>query len=414
MTVREKAASFTSACALLLLAFPAKWEVEPTGSARGAVPEATRYRYTVERDSTLSEALEALGVPAIDVFGLVTGAKPVVDLSRIRPGVRFDLSWVPGPVAALERVTFEWSATQTVVLTRASGSGHWIAQQETLPTQFRLATFQGRVESSLWGSAKDAGMDGRLIAELAEIFAWQVDFAREIRSGDRWRLVVEEQTTRPEPQGALGAEPRVLGYGRILAAEVWNRDEHYSAIWFPPSSGYFAEDGSSLRRMFLKSPIEFGRISSRFTRARFHPVLRIARPHLGVDYAAPTGTPIRAVGDGVATFVGPSGAGGNVIKIRHNSTYSTAYKHLSRFGSAMRAGRRVSQGEIIGYVGSTGLASGPHLHFEFYQSGVFVDPMGKRFPHADPVPAAWAPAFLALAQQSRALLPAWAEKSPGI
>ncbi|MFN9068710.1 MAG: M23 family metallopeptidase, partial [Bdellovibrionales bacterium] len=171
--------------------------------------------------------------------------------------------------------------------------------------------------------------------------------------------------------------------------------------------GYFSPEGESLRRMFLKSPIQFGRITSGFSKKRFHPILQVNRPHLGVDYAAPTGTPVRAVGDGVIDFSGWSGGGGNVIKIRHNSIYQTAYKHLSGYAKGIRRGSRVKQGQIIGFVGSTGLSTAPHLHFEFYQSGRFVDPVGKKFPSADPVPSQMLADFKKSANERLQLLPSW-------
>jgi murein DD-endopeptidase MepM/ murein hydrolase activator NlpD len=171
--------------------------------------------------------------------------------------------------------------------------------------------------------------------------------------------------------------------------------------------GYFAPDGSSLKRMFLKSPISFGRITSGFSKKRFHPILKVNRPHMGVDYAAPTGTPVKAVGDGRVVFSGWSGGGGNVVKIRHNSIYETAYKHLSRYGKNIRNGALVKQGQVIGYVGSTGLSTAPHLHFEFFHAGRYVDPVGKKFPSADPVPANLMSNFTGNVSYKMSLLPTW-------
>lgn len=173
------------------------------------------------------------------------------------------------------------------------------------------------------------------------------------------------------------------------------------------SKGYYSSDGSSLRRMFLKSPIHFARISSRFQKKRFHPILKIHRPHNGVDYAARRGTPVRAVGDGTILLAGRRGGAGNMIKIRHNSTYQTAYLHLQNFAKGIRKGTRVKQGQIIGYVGSTGMSTAPHLHFEFYQNGRFVDPLGRKFPSAEPVAAHLLERFQNEATVYRRSLPPW-------
>jgi murein DD-endopeptidase MepM/ murein hydrolase activator NlpD len=261
-------------------------------------------------------------------------------------------------------------------------------------------TFTGTVASSLWESAEDIGVDPILIVQLTEIFAWQVDFNREVQPGDQWRLVVEERFARDQ----------AIGWGSILAAQYVNQGETFTAVKFPqegPGGAYFTPDGESLRRMFLKSPIKFGRISSRFSHKRFHPILKKNRPHLGVDYAAPIGTPIRAVGDGRIVYLGRNGGSGKMIKIRHNSVYQTAYLHLNGYAKGLRRGSRVQQGQLIGYVGQTGLATGPHLHFAFYENGRYVDPLGRKFPAADPVPDEKLTSFKKVARGIIPQLPDW-------
>ena len=245
----------------------------------------------------------------------------------------------------------------------------------------------------------DAGMDPILIDELADVFAFDIDFTREVRSGDKYRLVVEQKLLEGKP----------AGYGRILAAEYVNGKESHSAISFTNAGGdsdYFSTDGESLRRMFLRSPLKYRRISSRFG-GRRHPTLGYWKKHEGVDYAAETGTPIRSVGDGTITKASYNGASGNFVKIRHNGTYETSYSHLKGYGPGVKAGVRVKQGQIIGYVGTTGRSTGPHLHFAFYENGRYVDPLSKRFPSADPVPAKEKERFEQAKATLLPLLPEW-------
>ncbi len=265
---------------------------------------------------------------------------------------------------------------------------------------YRKATFSGLVESSLWESADKVGMDPKLIADLSEIFAWQLDFSRELRANDRWRISVDQ----------ILVDGKAVGFGPILAAEFENRGEIYSAVRFEYAPGrfdYFSPDGQSLKRMFLKSPIKFARISSRFMRRRFHPVLRTYRPHNGVDYAAPPGTPVMSVGSGRVQIAGRRGGSGIMVKVRHNGTYETAYLHLRAIAKGIGVGGRVEQGQVIGYVGSTGLATGPHLHFSFYENGRYVDPLGRKFPSKDPVPRALFASFSAHSNDHLASLPEW-------
>jgi murein DD-endopeptidase MepM/ murein hydrolase activator NlpD len=245
-------------------------------------------------------------------------------------------------------------------------------------------------------------MDDTLVTRMADIFAWQIDFSRELRTGDRWRIVVKK----------MMAEDKFVGWGPILAAEFVNGDTVYPAIYYKDlagKGGYFDSEGQSLRKMFLKSPVAFSRITSRFQRQRFHPILKINRPHRGVDYGAAPGTPVQTVGDGVVLSKKHNKTSGNVMHVRHNSKYTTSYHHLKGFASGLKKGSRVTQGQVIGYVGATGLATGPHLHFEFYEDGRFVDPLGVKFPSADPVSVAEMDRFRTAAQQKLQTLPHWDE-----
>lgn len=361
-------------------------------------PVEVRYPYVMPAKSSLAVELAKLQISYQDIHELVDTAKPFKNLTRILPGTRFQVTRSTSPENALESIRFRFSPVDILMLKKTENG--WTAEKVVKPVDIRVVTYMGTVKTNLWESAREAEMNPALIAELAEVFAWQVDFAREVQVNDRWRISVEQELVNNE----------VVGLGTILSAEYTNVNQVHTAVLFRKGTeklGYFAPDGSSLKRIFLKSPIQYGRISSRFQKQRFHPVLKVGRPHLGVDYAAPIGTPIRVVGDGQVTFAGWSGGGGNVIKIRHNSTYETAYKHLSRIGSGIRPGARVSQGQTIGYVGSTGLSTGPHLHFEFFVNGRFVDPLGQKFPNAAPISGSNLALFLEEQKTLLAHLPLW-------
>lgn len=356
------------------------------------------FPYQFPKNSTFFSVLRQEEVDGAEIQKIVEAAKPLYNLAKIQPGIRYQLTYDESPDPQLIGIRFRFSGLESLEILKKNEI--WIAERKVEQVEIRNATFFGEVKTSLWDSAKSAKMDPLLISELSEIFAWQVDFSREVRVGDRWRLSVEQKYVRGQP----------AGWGSILSAEYQNQGQPYVAVLFRKDGedrGYFAPDGSSLRRMFLKSPIQFGRITSGFSKKRFHPILQVNRAHLGVDYGAPKGTPVRAVGEGTIEFSGWSGGGGNVIKIRHNSLYQTAYKHLSGYAKGIRKGAKVKQGQVIGYVGNTGLSTAPHLHFEFYQSGRFVDPVGKKFPSAEPVPTELLSEFTGLVNQKLQLLPSW-------
>jgi murein DD-endopeptidase MepM/ murein hydrolase activator NlpD len=364
------------------------------------------YPYVIPPNSTLNSVLLELDVSSQTIHQIVQAAKPISDLGRLKPGVRFYLIYTnPSDTSSeVAGIRFRFSPAEMLEVTKVNEL--WTAKKITEVVEKKIKTFSGVVTSSLWGSAAAAKMDPNLISDLAEVFAWQVDFAREVQVNDHWRLSVEQKLVKGEP----------VGWGVILAAEYESETQKYVGLLYhidENQTGYFTPEGASLRRMFLKSPIRYGRISSRFTTKRFHPILQFNRPHLGVDYAAPIGTPVRAVGDGVAMDVGVHGGAGKMIRIRHNSEYATAYKHLSGFAKGVRAGVRILQGQIIGYVGTSGLSTGPHLHFEFFQGGRFVDPLGRKFPQAEPIPSQLLTKFKSEATGLLASLPEWSSAAVG-
>ena len=244
----------------------------------------------------------------------------------------------------------------------------------------------GEIVSSLFAATDAAGMSDAVAVQIADIFSTDIDFHRDLRRGDRFSAIYEVQYHQGEP----------VKTNRLLAAEFTNQGKTFHAVWFQNpegEGGYYTLDGKNIRKAFLRSPLEFSRISSGFTKARFHPVLKTWRAHTGVDYAAPTGTRVKATGGGIVEFAGRQGGYGNLVVIRHQSKYTTWYGHLSRFAPGIHKGKRVAQGDVIGFVGSTGLATGPHLHYEFRINNAHQDPLRVAMPPAPPLAPQYRAAF---------------------
>jgi murein DD-endopeptidase MepM/ murein hydrolase activator NlpD len=280
------------------------------------------------------------------------------------------------------------SLSETLDIRRVSNS--FEAKMIERKLDKRLAHAAGAIDSSLFEAAAQAGISDRTIMNLAGIFAWDVDFMLDIRAGDQFTLIYEE----------LWQDGKRLADGKILAAEFVNQGETFRAVRFEDSSGridYFSPDGRSVRKAFVRAPLSFSRVSSNFNPRRRHPKLNTIRAHKGVDYAAPSGTPIKAAGDGKIIHRGRKGGYGNVIILQHGGNITTLYAHLSRFSKA-KVGSRVHQGDIIGYVGSTGLATGPHLHYEYRRNGVHLNPRTVKLPDAKPIDPAYLVDFSRAAQ----------------
>ena len=266
-----------------------------------------------------------------------------------------------------------------------SGAAYSI-REEPAQLEQRVLMASAEIRSSLFGATDAAGLSDAIAMQIAEIFASDIDFHRDLRKGDRFSVVYEIWYHQGEP----------VKTGRVLAAEFINQGKAHRAVYFnyaENQGAYYTPDGRSLRKQFLRSPLEFSRITSGFTNARFHPVLQRWRAHKGIDYGAPTGTRVKATADGVVESVSRHNAYGNVIVLRHQSKYTTLYGHLSRFAKGLRKGKRVAQGEVIGYVGATGLVTGPHLHYEFRISGVHQNPLRVAMPEAPPITLAQKPKF---------------------
>jgi murein DD-endopeptidase MepM/ murein hydrolase activator NlpD len=236
----------------------------------------------------------------------------------------------------------------------------------------------GQIQSSLFESGMKAGMSDKLIMELAHIFGWDIDFALDLRQGDSFKVVYDEEYLDGEK----------FNDGDILAAEFTNRGKTFRAVRYTDAEDnthYYTPEGDSMRKTFTRTPVHFSRISSKFNPNRKHPILKTSRPHNGVDYAAPTGTPVLATGDGKVAFVGTKGGYGHTVVLNHGGKYSTLYAHLSKFKSGLKAGQRIKQGQVIAYVGMSGLATGPHLHYEFRVNGVHKNPLTVALPKAEPL-----------------------------
>jgi murein DD-endopeptidase MepM/ murein hydrolase activator NlpD len=255
------------------------------------------------------------------------------------------------------------------------------ASEQALPLETQVVMKSAEIRYSLFGASDAAGIPDSVATQLADIFGGDIDFHRDLRKGDRFAVIYE----------SINYLGRPVRSGRILAAEFVNNGKSYRAAWFADpaggenSSGYYTADGKNIRKAFLRSPLEFSRITSGFSSARFHPVLQKWRAHKGTDYGAPVGTRVKATGNGVVEYVGVQGGYGKVVVLRHQSRFTTLYGHLSGFAPGLRKGSRVSQGDVIGFVGATGLASGPHLHYEFRVNDVHQNPLAMALPSAPPL-----------------------------
>lgn len=330
----------------------------------------------VKRNEFLADILLKFDVDyaLIDLMGR---SKDVFDVRKIRTGYPYTVIRTLDSVPEVQYFVYELSPTEYVVYDIRDSLNIYKGEKTV---DRRLATASGTIQSSLWNSMIDNNSDPNLANELSEIYAWTIDFFG-IQKGDYYKVVFEE----------LFVEDEYIGLGKVLAAN-FNHIGHdnYSCLFAQDSlADYYDDQGGSMRRTFLKAPLRYRRISSGFSYSRMHPVLKYRRPHLGVDYAAPAGTPVLAVGDGIVTFAAYTKQGGYTVKIKHNGTYTTSYCHFSGFAKGIRQGAQVKQGQVIGYVGTTGLSTGPHLDFRFYRNGQAIDPLKVKSPPAKPVDSAY-------------------------
>ncbi|HSX20574.1 MAG TPA: peptidoglycan DD-metalloendopeptidase family protein [Gammaproteobacteria bacterium] len=348
---------------------------------------------TVQVGDTLSNLFDRLGISKLTYKNLMASGKSVDELTKIYPGQKLDFLFDDSK--DLKAVKFNLSTTKTLHVTN-EGSKFKYSYEEQKPIK-KLNFSTGKIAGSLYSSAQTAGLNEKLIMQMADILACDIDFTLDVRDNDSFRVLYEEEFVNEKK----------INQGKILAIEFNNQGKSYKAVHYTDDkghTGYYSPDGYSLQKAFLRSPVEFTRISSHFSKARLHPILHKIRAHKGVDYAAPTGTPIKSAGDGRVSFLGTKNGYGKSIEITHGQKYSTFYAHLSRFHKQLRHGSYVKQGQIIGYVGKTGLATAPHLHYEFRINGVHHNPVTVPLPSASPIPIKSKTAFNTHAKNVLALL----------
>jgi murein DD-endopeptidase MepM/ murein hydrolase activator NlpD len=377
----------------VVLAFTGRWpwrrlEVEPP------IPVLATIQFhessdTLQRGETLGDLFGRQGMTGTALPGMLKAAG--LDPRRLRAGFTVQFRRVAGEPLPVE-VLVRSGPEERLALLRSGAE--WTTERRPVSWSTEVVRIEGPIESSLYEALHEAvpdplfGADNRirLAWDLADVYAWSLDFNRDIQSGDRFAALVEREVS----------EEGEVRLGRVLAADLLASGKHLNAFRFEDSEGrsrFFDEDGTSLRRAFLRAPVEFRRISSSFTRKRFHPVLGIWRKHEGTDYSAGSGTPVMAAGDGTVLRAGRAGGYGNLVEIRHRNGITTRYAHLRGFARGIGAGRRVSQGQIIGYVGSTGLASGAHLHYEFRVNGAARDSRRVDLGGGEPLAKSLMPAF---------------------
>ncbi|UJP02368.1 MAG: peptidoglycan DD-metalloendopeptidase family protein [Nitrosomonas sp.] len=329
----------------------------------------------IRRGDTIAAILNRLDVSDQDSTDFLQAARGSRAMRQLKPGQTvYAQTTADGELLTLR---YFFGNEELFLMEKTDDAFKMTEQPVELDTRIHMKS--GEINSSLFAATDNAGIPNNIAMQLTEIFASEIDFYRDLRQGDRFTVVYE---TFANDNGKRAKT------GRVLAAEFVNKGKSHQAIYFRASNGadgYYTPEGESLRKAFLLSPLTFSRVSSGFTNARFHPILKEWRAHRGIDYAAPAGTPVKATASGIVAFSGSQKGYGNLVVLKHNGKYETAYGHLSRFASGMSKGKRISQGDVIGYVGSTGMATGPHLHYELRIDGVQRDPTNVVLPSAPPI-----------------------------
>ena len=326
---------------------------------------------SVQKGQFFSTLLNSLGMGASEAYTLTQVCDSVFDVRSLRVGNAYK-AYYSGE--NLRYLVYDRDRVSSVVFDCMAPYGAWVYEKPiTYVERFAEVT----INSSLWNDMRAADVSPLLILELSDIYAWTVDFFG-LQKGDRFKVLYQEKLCAGEVVAIDTVRYAVFSHGGTEFPAIMFDQKDNGNIWWN-------EKGESMRKAFLKAPLQYSRISSGFSNARVHPVTRKVQPHHGVDYAAPTGTPVMTIGDGVVTSVKYEGAGGNVVRIKHNSVYSTAYLHLSKYASGLKAGQRVKQGDVIGYVGSTGRSTGPHLDFRVWKNGTAINPLTMDSPPAEPL-----------------------------
>ncbi|HET8808586.1 MAG TPA: peptidoglycan DD-metalloendopeptidase family protein [Methylophaga sp.] len=351
----------------------------------------------IEPGDNLSLIFPRIGLTASDVFS-VAQTKDAKPLLNLKPGQLLRVGVEPAESdASPNLIALELRLNPIKTLSLSAVEEGFVAEIHEREIEKRQQIVGGEIKSSLFVDGQKAGMSDKLIMEMAHIFGWDIDFALDLREGDSFKVIYNENYLDGDK----------IGDGEILAAEFTNRGKSFRAIRFTDSEGhsqYFTPEGASMRKAFTRTPVPISRISSGFNPNRKHPVLKTNRPHRGVDYAAATGTPILATGDGKVSFVGNKGGYGRTVILSHGGRYTTLFAHMSRYKSGIKPGQRVSQGDVIGYIGSSGLATGPHLHYEFRVHGVHKNPLTVELPKAEALPEQYRQQFASVAEPLMARL----------
>jgi len=328
---------------------------------------------TFAAGDSLYSCLSSQGISRREILVLENLLNPLFNIRKCNPGDIYEI--VTSTTGTIEAFSY-YPGPLDVYGVKKSTSGELIAFYQRIPLETRILGLVGRIETSLYESMVQLGQSPELTMRFADIFAWQIDFLTEPRPGDVFKLIWEK----------FYREGEEFSDGRILAAQYSGKEVSHTAIFFEDGEGrkdYYTVKGESLRKEFLRSPLNYRRISSYFSSRRFHPILKYYRPHFGIDYAAPLGSPVVSIGDGVVTYMGWNGDYGRFVKIRHTNGYYSTYGHLSRYGRGVKEGVKVKQGQVVGYVGASGLSTGPHLDFRMIRNGKFVNFLKIQVPAAE-------------------------------
>jgi murein DD-endopeptidase MepM/ murein hydrolase activator NlpD len=365
----------------------AKLSADPSASAPTFAVSRIPVEDTLHPGETLGDVFLGLGLSRGEAATAVNALSKHLDVRRLQAGSSYlatydgDLDLVAWQIALDDR--------GKVVVERRGAA--WAASVQPFVDRTETRMVRGRLDGSLSESIDRAGGPASLAYRMADVLQWDLDFSRDLRKGDRFQVLFEE----------VWRDREYHGVGAILALSYDNAGRRVEAFRFGDEGGYYDGDGRPLKKMFLRSPMRFTRVTSKFTHRRFHPVLKRYRPHYGVDYGAPTGTPVRVTASGVVTFAGRNGGAGNMVKVRHPNGYLSAYLHLSGFAKDVRPGKRLGQGDLVGYVGATGLATGPHLDYRVQKNGQWIDPQTLKSVPAQPVSAEQRPRFEAYRDAAR-------------
>jgi len=359
---------------------------------------------TIRYGQTVYKSLLSAGISPQTVYLMNQALKPLFNLKRCRPGDSFELK-----KSSDDRLIFKYFPNSLeYYIVEESTRGTFSARKEKIHLKRVLVGAKANVRSSVYESMRNEGISPEVINSFADIFSWEIDFFTDPRRGDAIQLIWERY---------LSPEGKIIKEGKILAVRYINVKKDLTAVFFQDKDGYsdyYTPEGKSLRKSFLRSPLKYSRISSYFSYRRFHPILRIYRPHLGIDYAAPQGTPVSVIADGTVIFKGWNNGFGNFIKIKHHQGIISSYGHLYRFARGLRKGKKVKQGEVIGYVGTTGLSTGPHLDFRITKYGRYVNFLKTEFPRAKSVNSAYLDEFKKMSQKYLAYLSALSDSPENI